>query len=187
MKRTNMIIGTLATLSLALLVLLLAIQHTIAGHSRRPRSCFCGSSAVEAIANGCKFDFFGMVWLPDHCRDDHLIDTFTEFGEKQHHNWTLFTYPNTTRQLTIEDAALLAGDPYGDHGMIATTRDWHNTHCLYVLLQHFRSSVTHLDVAGRYRSQDHAQHCVEALLQVVASDFWASADTGISEVDVYIE
>lgn len=186
-KCANMILGILVALNLAVLLLLLVTQRKMAIRSFEPRSCACGSSAVEAIANGCKFDFFGMVWLPDHCRDDDLIEIFEDFGKKQHHNWTLFNHPNATHQLGVEDAASLAGDPYSDPGMIMTTRDWHDTHCLYVLLQHFRSDITHLGIAKRYRSQQHAQHCVEALLKIVSSEFWSSAPSGISEVDVYIE
>ncbi|KAK3613139.1 hypothetical protein LTR56_028047, partial [Elasticomyces elasticus] len=88
-----------------------------------------------------------MVWLPDRCRDDELIDIFTDYGEKQNHNWTFFSYPDATREVTIDEAASLAGDPYSKAGKIKTTLDWHHAHCIYVLLKHFRSDVTHLGIA----------------------------------------
>ncbi|KAK4952560.1 hypothetical protein LTR10_009366 [Elasticomyces elasticus] len=172
---------------LAMLSVLLVTQTMSNKRSFRAQSCACGSSAAEAIVNGCKFDPFGMVWLPDRCRDDELIGIFTDYGEKQHHNWTFFTYPHITSELTIGEVASLAGDPYIDAGKIVTTLDWHHAHCLYVLLNYFRSDATHLGIAERYRSQEHGQHCAKALMQLVASNPRGSNPRGMSEVDTYAE
>ena len=179
--------GIFVFVGLAMLSVLLVRKTTTSSRSLRAQSCACGSSAAEAIANSCKFDPFGMVWLPDRCRDDQLIEVFTDYGEKQNHNWTFFSYPDATRELTIDEAAALAGDPYSDAGKVVTTLDWHHTHCIYVFLKHFSRDATHLGIAERYQSQKHGQHCAGALMQLVASNPRGSLPGEASQIDTYTE
>ena len=113
-------------IALTVLAVLLLVQKATTDRSWNTRPCICGSSAAEAIANGCKFDPYAMAWLPDHCRDDGLIELFTELGQEQHHNWTLFDYP-ATHEMQIEEAASLASDPFDDPTPVTTTRGWHHS------------------------------------------------------------
>ncbi|KAK4960620.1 hypothetical protein LTR10_003516 [Elasticomyces elasticus] len=130
-RKPRLAIATISTAFMVMaLVLAFSYRHAKSSKSWKDISCACGTSATEAIANGCVFDFYSMTWLPDNCRDDDLIALFTKLGQEQHHNWTLFELGNE-RELQSEDAALLAGDPFHPaKNQVGTTRGWHGAHCL---------------------------------------------------------
>lgn len=153
--------------------------------SSQAQSCTCGTSPDDAISRGCKFDPFALSWLPNHCRDDELIDRFSAVGKEQNHTWDFFTFPNATEALDVGQVSMLAGDEYESAGLVITTLDWHNTHCLYILVQLAQQQHTGKLLAPRYREQGHIDHCIDALMYWVTQLENASESSGVSEVDLY--
>ena len=154
--------------------------------SWQDRSCNCGTSAGEAVANGCRFDPYSMTWLPDHCWDEGLVRIFETLKQQQHHDFSLYSFTSPPRLLAVDQVAQLAGDPWNiTSNRIKTSESWHYAHCLYVLLKHFRRDDTGIAIAARYLSQEHAQHCVMTIMGLVATDPAAHDISSVSAVYVF--
>lgn len=154
--------------------------------SSQGQPCSCGTSVAEAISNGCKFDPYSMTWLPDHCWDGELFHLFETLKIQQNHDFSLYSFTNPPRPLTVDQVSLLAGDPWNiTKNRIKTSESWHYAHCLYVLLKHFRHDVTGIDIAARYLSQEHAEHCAKTLMGLVADNPAARNISSVSAVYIF--
>lgn len=119
------------------------------------RSCACGSTVDEAIANGCKYDPIATAWLPDHCRDDELIEEFNHAGPGPNGEWTYYSDWNKTSTYTLEEVARLPDK----HAYFFTTHEWHVKHCTYEWARQWRKTQLGTTIPKRSDSRGHIQHC----------------------------
>ena len=95
------------------------------GYVRHPtapqRSCRCGNTIAEALANDCKYDSHATAWLPPHCRDDELLEEWERSGRGPNGTWEYFADQSREHPLTVDEVAML---PLTD-GFFWMTQEWH--------------------------------------------------------------
>ena len=123
--------------------------------------CYCGNSTREAIALGCKYDSLAQSWLPDHCRDDELVEEFEKSGPNEGGGWSFFRDQNHTSPMTYEEVSMLPDTG----GQWFTEWDWHAAHCMYYWKKQWRSwhgkgHELYETTTGAY---GHIAHCENAI------------------------
>lgn len=161
--------------------------HSMLGHHKvgdmkslghGDRTCDCGSSVAEARRMGCRYDSIMTAWLPDHCRDDELIDRFNHAGPDGG-EWEYWSDLDKTRRLSMDEVGALADVD----GSFYVSNLWHTRHCSYTWLKLWRSRWTLVQMSLREDTENHILHCMkmvesrEALDRVTtASDVSLQAD-----------
>jgi hypothetical protein len=135
------------------------IWDHFSGH-KPTRSCSCGSSVDEALSLGCRFDPIAAAWLPEHCRDDELIEDFDRSGDGPNGSWIYYTDFDKTGTMTIEEVGRLADVG----GNFFTTLEWHIKHCSYNWKKLFRSRETGVIIENRSNTFGHVDHCEKMFL-----------------------
>lgn len=119
------------------------------------RTCNCGSSVAEARLLGCRYDSIMTAWLPDHCRDDELIERFDHAGPDGS-EWEYWSDLDKTRRLSMDEVAAL---PDVD-GAFYVSHLWHVRHCHYAWLKLWRSRWTRVQMSLREDTESHILHCM---------------------------
>lgn len=70
-------------------------------------ACYCGKTVAEAKSLGCKFESLSFCWLPEHCRDDELIERFDK--ESPPGGWVYWRDAEFQHPVSIEEIAESAG------------------------------------------------------------------------------
>ncbi|KAI1184154.1 hypothetical protein F5B17DRAFT_413197 [Nemania serpens] len=126
--------------------------------SAKPKSCNCGNTTAAARAMGCEYDEMAAAWLPAHCIDRELLDTFRKSGDGPDGGWQYWSDSKHTRNLTLEEVGALADTP---GSLFFTTFKWHTSHCFFYLWKIQRSRSTGVTIEARYDNARHTKHCGE--------------------------
>ena len=129
--------------------------------------CDCGTSTVEALSLGCKYDSLAAAWLPEHCRDEELTAEFETMGPGPNGRWIYWADSNHTQEVNLEEIAAMADDPSARFHM---SYDWHVTHCIFYWRKQYRSRFNGKTVEPRDDSEEHILHCGK----VIASKSWGT-------------
>jgi hypothetical protein len=124
-------------------------------------SCDCGNSTKEAFALGCKYDSLAAAWLPEHCRDDELTKEFERSGPGVNGQWTYWSDKAHTKEISIEEIAMMADDPEQRFYM---TGHWHVIHCIFYWRKEHRARFNGKSVEPRSDSEHHIKHCGKIFL-----------------------
>ncbi|WEW55742.1 hypothetical protein PRK78_001175 [Emydomyces testavorans] len=150
---------TLRNLSILLLALWglgdLAYRISTTIRSHKPRSCNCGDTIAQALANNCKYDSIAAAWLPPACRDDDLIAQFERSGPNPDGSWGYYADVNKTRTLSLKEVSLLPNS--GGH--FFTTHQWHVVHCAYYWKKMYLAPKKGITIEQRYDNLMHINHC----------------------------
>ena len=162
LKRTFQLVVKAILLTLAFSGLVSISNHILLSLRPKPSaSCSCGKSVAEAIARGCKLDPSAPAWLPEHCRDDDLIEEWNRSGPGPGGSWPYYTdrYGNVT--LTLEELGRLADAPVPIFYM---TQEWHIMHCVFYWRKlQIAYKTKGLTIEEKYDNDGHIMHCVGAL------------------------
>ena len=139
--------------------------------------CSCGDSVAEAISRGCKFDPIFTSWMPEHCRDEELITEFNKIGDGPNGTWLYFADAEHKIQITEEEAAAKAEDPYG---VIHMNASHHKLHCIYAWRKEVRyyTGQTNKLMQQGIEHDRHVVHCGEVLMN--ATDFDAASHPSLN-------
>jgi hypothetical protein len=123
-------------------------------------SCNCGESVQEAISRGCRYDSLAAAWLPDHCRDDELLEEFERSGPNPDGSWSYYADRDKNETMSLKDVSLLPNT--GGH--FFTTHEWHIVHCSFYWRKMFRAPITGVTIEKRYDRPMHLKHCMKMFL-----------------------
>jgi hypothetical protein len=117
----------------------------------------CGSTTMEAVERGCKYDILSNHWLPEPCIDQTMIDEY-----KNDNSWYAYADKDMSFRLSLE--AMGTSDFY-----YTSMRD-HIVHCAMMWRKQFRAFIE----GGRYYDElitdaQHTHHCSQFLINITES------------------
>ncbi|MCJ1353606.1 MAG: hypothetical protein MMC33_003593 [Icmadophila ericetorum] len=126
------------------------------------KSCTCGESIEEALANNCAYDSLATAWLPPHCRDDELNEEWLRAGPNADGSWDYFTDQDGTTKLSLDEVAALANTP----GSFWVTMEWHVKHCAFLWRKEYRikTGLSKAKMDMRNDGLHHIGHCEQMML-----------------------
>lgn len=160
-KATLYLISKVFIIFLAVSGLASLTNHIILSIGPKPSgSCYCGNSVADALARGCKFDPIAPAWLPDHCRDDHLIEEWNRSGPGPDGSWTYYADIDGNTTLTLDELGRLADLP---DPSFYTTHEWHLVHCVfYWRKMRIASRSENLTIETKYDNEEYITWCLGA-------------------------
>lgn len=149
---------------------------------RNTPQCWCGSSDLEAIEMGCRYDHIAVDWLPPSCIDDDLVEEFDVSRPGPDGSWPYFEIVRPTpltRFLSPINATQI--DDFAREGReYFATREWHILHCMFTWRKQLRAGFDGKHVESWNNKEEHVRHCSDYIMEVVRSK------SNVDEVDTEI-
>ncbi|PIG88392.1 hypothetical protein AARAC_004626 [Aspergillus arachidicola] len=130
-------------------------------------SDYCGSTAVEARANGCVFDLVTNNWVPKRCADAETAQEFREWvsnNVRLRQSWPYYYDGHGERQIASEEEmAGMVGQ------LVYTTTENHLGHCTFLMRRLHRFLDSDAETAISRINFNHTLHCSSEVLRAVGN------------------
>ncbi|KAI5918038.1 hypothetical protein F4810DRAFT_609597 [Camillea tinctor] len=196
-SRSWWLVSVLFRILVSLLALygLLSLLYTVI--PEQTRSCNCGETVEEALANGCVYDSLAAAWLPPHCRSAAITEEFESVGpnepDRWGNTWGYWADKNKTQPMSLEEVSMLPESARrGGQVFFYSTHEWHVKHCIYYWRKMWESSrrargfpgsggeAGELVIEKRYDTLMHIEHCMAMLVKQGVPLDSVAAEAGVA-------